>query len=152
MKIITKVLIYLCLVSCSQAKKTNKVIYQKEVKTMNQISLSYDTLIYNVKYNGNIDCYDELYYSFMDSNKSERTDSLMIYSKIMAERYNYKKAYFDYFKALCEKQDIEVNYSDYKSINIRNMDESSKKIGVDWLKTMVESKIITNDKFNEIKK
>lgn len=102
--------------------------------------------------NGNEDAYDELFYIFMDSNKMERTDSLMIYAKVMAEKFNYKKAYLDYFKALCEKYDIEANYPYYNAVDLSKMPEDSKKVATKWLNKMLEKKIITKEKFDSIKK
>ncbi|WP_147473959.1 hypothetical protein [Chryseobacterium nematophagum] len=119
---------------------------------MNQITTDYDTLINRVKFQGNIDAYDELFYSFMDSNKAERTDSTMIYSKIMSEKYNYEKAYIDYLTALSEKNEIKFNFDDFSTINISLMDDSSKKKTEDWLKKMLERKIITQQQYNSVKK
>ncbi len=101
--------------------------------------------------NGNRDAYDEIFYIFMDSNKESRTDSLMIYSKILAEKYDYKRAYFDYFKAFCEKLDINVDFSNYASIDISSMDKSSKKQAKEWLKKMLEKKVISQDQYNSVK-
>lgn len=138
--------------SCQEKKTFEKPISQNEVITMNQITTDYDTLINRVKFKGNIDAYDELFYGFMDSNKTERTDSLMIYSKIMAEKYNYEKAYIDYITALCEKNDIEFDFSNFSTINVSLMDKSSRKQAEDWLKKMLEKKVITQEQYNSVKK
>lgn len=60
---------------------------------MNAITTNYDTLINRLKKHGDTDAYDELFYSFKDCCFDESTDSVMVYSKIMAEKFNYEKAY-----------------------------------------------------------
>ena len=60
----------------------------EKVFTMNQITDNYDSLINRVKIKGDTNAYDELFYGFMDSNKSERTDSVLRYSRIMAGNFN----------------------------------------------------------------
>lgn len=84
------------IISCQKKKEIHTIKEEvndtnKEIKgfTMNQITTNYDTLIKRVKNEGNKDAYDELFYSFMNSNKAERTDSVMIYSKIMVNKFNY---------------------------------------------------------------
>jgi hypothetical protein len=124
---------FIFLVSCTEKRERN--IKSKEIVTINHLSTNYDTLVYKVKNTGDKDSYNELFYSFMDANEAEKTDSLMIYSKIMAEKFNYEKAYFDYFKALCEKYDTNVDFSDYSNINIKLMNKLEKKQADDWLKS-----------------
>lgn len=139
-------------ISCQQ-KQTNSTRKDKDtIISMNQITTDYDTLINRVKYNGNIDAYDELFYSFMDSNESERTDSLMIYAKIMAEKYNYEKAYLDYLKALCEKNNIYIDYPHYNRVNLSKLPINSKKETEDWLNKMLDKKIITKEQFDSIQR
>ena len=127
---------------------------KKEVEaiSMNQITTNYDTLIKRVKNDGNEDAYYELFYGFKDSNISERTDSLMIYSKIMAQKFNYEKAYFDYFEAFAEKNDIKIDFGDYSKFDISKLNGSTKKEATDWLKNMVKAKIITIEQYDSIKK
>lgn len=119
---------------------------------MNQISMDYETLINNVKFKGDTLAYDELFYHLMDSDEISRTDTLMYYAKIMTEKYNYEKAYNDYFKALCEKYSIYVDYSNYSSINISSLDKSSKKEIEDWLKKMLEKNVITKVQYGSVKR
>ena len=147
------------LISCQKKKeiansKKEIVIPKKddEAFTISQIITNYDTLIKRVKNKGNIDAYDELFYGFKDSYKTERTDSLMTYSKIMAEKFNYEKAYFDYFEAFGEKNDIKIDFSDYSKIDISKLEKNTKKQATDWLKNMVKEKIITIEQFDSIKK
>jgi len=138
--------------SCNKRQILEKATNTDSIVSMNEISMNYDTLINRVKYKGNIDAYDELFYHLMDSDDIARTDTLMSYSEIMAERYNYKKAYFDYFKAYCEKYNINVDYDNYSSINISLLDKSSKQKAENWLRKMVNKKIISEEQYNSIKK
>ncbi|KFF10114.1 hypothetical protein IW15_21495 [Chryseobacterium soli] len=153
MKYITiTVLFLLTLFSCEKSKIPTEPKKNERIITMNQITTNYDTLVNKVKLKGSIDAYDELFFSFMDSNEAERTDSMMVYSKIMAEKYNYQKAYLDYFKALCEKFNIYIDYPHYDKLDISKMPEDSKKQAKGWLNQMLEKKIITKEQYDAIKK
>lgn len=147
--------------SCKKEKEnkintTNKVnttkINQEQAVSISQITTDYDTLINNVRKKGDVDSYDELFYGFMDSNRAGRTDSLMIYSKIMAVQYNYEKAYIDYITALCEKNNMKFEYNNFSSINILLMDKTSKLQAEDWLKKMLEKKVITQEQYNSVER
>ncbi len=138
--------------ACQERKTLKKSSKQNDVVTMNQMTTDYYTLIQQVTNDGNENAYNELFYSFMDSNKAERTDSLMIYSKIMAEKFKYEKAYFDYFKALCEKHNIDIDYPNYSSIDISSMEKLPNKEAINWLNKMKNEKIITIEQYNSIKK
>jgi hypothetical protein len=138
--------------ACQERKTLKKSRKENDVVTMNQMTTDYYTLIHQVTNDGNEDAYNELFYSFMDSNKAERTDSLMIYSKIMAEKFKYEKAYFDYFKALCEKHNIDIDYPNYSSIDISSMEKLPNKEAINWLNKMKNEKIITIEQYNSIKK
>ena len=156
---------FVILTGCQKNKKNDEPKVDKEVYntkdepeadedifTMNQITTNYDTLINRVKNKGDIDSYDEMFYSFMDANETERTDSVMKYSKVMAEKYNYDKAYLDYFVALCEKNNIKVDYSNYSTIDITSLEEKSKVEAIKWLNLMRNRKIISPENYNAIKK
>lgn len=147
------------LISCKKNNEIDKpkkelenTLKDDEVFTMNQITTNYDTLVKRVKNDGNEDAYDELFYSFIDANETERTDSVMIYSKIMAKKFNYERAYFDYFEAFGKKYDIETNFSDYSKIDISKLKPNTKKEATDWFKNMVKAKIITIEQYDSIKK
>ena len=147
------------IISCQKKKeidtlkeKVNDANKEIEGFSMNQITTNYDTLIKRVKNEGNKDAYDELFYSFMDSNKAERTDSLMIYAKIMANKFNYERAYFDYLDAFGEKNDIEIDFTDYSKMDISNLNKNAKKEATYWLKNMVKEKMITKEQYDSIKK
>jgi hypothetical protein len=144
-KLLIAVLIIFLITSCRKKQESNLV-------SISQITTNYDTLIHRVKNQGNIEAYDELYYGFMDSNTAERTDSLMIYSRIMAEKFKYEKAYFDYFQAFGEKHNVKIDFGDYSTIDISKMDKVSRKEAKDWLKYMVCEKVMTQQQFDSIKK
>lgn len=143
-KTISTLILLFIITSC---KKKND-----DITSISQITTNYDTLRNRIIYKGDVNAYNELYYGFMDSNEAERTDSLMIYSKIMAEKFNNEGAYLDYFKALCEKYGINVDYPNYNKINLSQMPESSKKQAEDWLKKMLKKRIITQEQYNLVKK
>ncbi|GEJ48141.1 hypothetical protein [Chryseobacterium sp. ON_d1] len=152
MKNLIILILYLLIISCKE--KINSLtppINQDSVITMSSVS-NYDSIAKLVKTKGDTLAYSELFYFLKDSNKRDRTDTLMHYSKIMAEKFNNEQAYLDYFKALCEKYDIEVNFGDYSSIDISLMDKSSKQKAKSWLNKMLEKKIISKDQFDSIKK
>ncbi|WP_223560440.1 hypothetical protein [Chryseobacterium lathyri] len=86
-----------------------------------------------MKTKGDTLAYSKLFYFLKDSNKGDRTDTLMYYSKIMTEKFNSENAYLDYFEALCEKYDIKVDFSKYSSIDISSLDKSSKIKAESWL-------------------
>ncbi|RKE80501.1 hypothetical protein [Chryseobacterium sp. AG363] len=146
------ILILIFIISCQKKQKIDIVKNSDTVVTMSQSTTDYDTLIKRVKYKGDIDAYDELFNSFMDSNESERTDSLMIYSKIMAEKYNYGGAYFDYFDALLRKNKVVINYDNFYSIDISKIPSASKRQAEDWLRKMLEKKIITQQQYDYVKR
>jgi hypothetical protein len=137
----------LFLFSCKEkAEEINK----DEVRAISSMVTNYDTLIDKVKKHGDTDAYDELFYSFKDCCFDESTDSVMVYSKIMAEKYNYEKAYFDYFQAVCYKYSID--YSNFPQTDISKMNKQAKQKTEDWLKIMAEKKLITQQDFETIKR
>lgn len=146
------ILILILFISCNKnIKHPDEKINQEEVITMSAIS-NYDSIANSVKTKGDTLAYSELFYHLKDSDEISRTDTLMYYSKIMAEKFHNEGAYIDYFQALCEKNDIEVDFSNYSSINISLLDKSSKQKAENWLKKMVNKKIISEEQYNSIKK
>jgi hypothetical protein len=146
------------LISCKKNNEIDKLkkeientFKEDKVFTINQITTNYDTLVKRVKNDGNEDAYDELFYGFIDANETTRTDSVMIYSKIMAKKFNHVKAYFDYFEAFGKKYDIETNFRDYSKIDISKLKPNTKKEATDWLKNMVKAKIITIEQYDSNK-
>ena len=132
--------------------KSEIVKTDEKIVTINQITTDYNTMINNINFKGDVDSYDEMYYGFMDANEIERTDSVLKYSKIMALKYNYEKAYFDYFKALLEKNNTIANFSNYAKIDISKIKGNSKIETLKWLKLMQKNKIITKGNYEQIKK
>jgi hypothetical protein len=123
-----------------------------KIVSINQITSDYDSLIKNIVSKGDTNAYDELFYGFIDSNKTERTDSVLRYSRIMAETYRYDRAYFDYLKALCEKYEIQNDWSKLSELNLAGLNETSKHLALDWLNQMLKDKIITQEEFDSVKK
>lgn len=152
MKNLVILMLSLLLVSCKEkATPSTPPINQDQVFTMSSIS-NYDSITNLVKTKGDTLAYNELFYHLKDSDKTSRTDTLMYFSKIMAEEFNNEGAYLDYFTALCEKYDIECDFGNYSSIDISSMDKSSKQKAENWLNKMLEKKIISKEQFNSIKK
>jgi hypothetical protein len=152
MKYLIILTVSLLIVSCKEKVNTlEPPMNQDNVTTMSSIS-NYDSIANLVKTKGDTLAYSELFYFLKDSNKGDRTDTLMYYSKIMAEKFNSENAYLDYFEALCEKYDIKVDFSNYSSIDISSMDKTSKQKAENWLNKMLEKKIISKEQFDSIKK
>lgn len=149
----------LCIFSCKEKIEDIQIQKEKpievnhdEVRTISTMTTNYDTLINRVKKRGDTDAYDELFYSFKDCCFDQSTDSVMVYSMIMAEKYHYERAYFDYFSAFCEKNNVEENYQDFSKIDISKTDKVSKKQAEDWLRIMLSKKLITQEDFNNVKR
>lgn len=152
MKINIPIYATILFIFCS-CKDTHTVETNNEkVITISQITTNYNTLIKKVVDKGDIDSYDELFYGFMDANKIEQTDSVMKYSKIMAEKYNYEKAYYDYLKAFFEKNDLKIDYSDYGSIDLTKFKKNQEIQAEKWLQKMLNNKLITKSQYDSIKK
>lgn len=137
-------------VKIAKQENDSSDIDQDEVVTMNTIRTNYDTLVNRVKKKGDEDAYLELFYDFKESAKEVRTDSVMVYAKIMALQHNYERGYYDYLQALYEKYN--VDYSDSSKIDISKLDKVSKKPIEDWLKLMLDKKIMTKKDFDAIKR
>ncbi|MBB4801291.1 hypothetical protein HNP37_001330 [Flavobacterium nitrogenifigens] len=152
-------LVFLCCVFACQ-QKAEKLPVQKEqnleeidqedVTTISSITTDYDTLINRVKKRGDVDAYDELFYSFQDCCFSARTDSVMVYAKIMAEKFNYDRAYYHYYDAVLEKNGID--YSSFPQIDISKMKKPEKQKLENWFKFMLERKQIKQETLDSIKK
>lgn len=151
MKYTVIMIVFLLVFSCQNNDKLNKLEKSDKVITTNSLS-DYDSIIYSVKSKGDTLAYNELYYYLMDSNEADRTDTLMYYSKIMAEKYNYELAYFYYFTALCEKNNIPFKDENYSTINTVSMNKNSREQMENWLKKMLERKVITKQQYDSVKK
>lgn len=154
MKIQRSILFILLLqiISCEKKEKFDLPENQDEVITMNSLSGNYDSIVNRVKNFGDKDAYSELFYHLKDSNFTARTDTLMIYSKIMAEKYHDERAYIDYLDAITEKYNVENNIGNYSTVDISKLESKEKKQVIDWLNKMLQNKIISQKEFNEVKK
>ncbi|MFV0196759.1 hypothetical protein OBK01_00885 [Empedobacter falsenii] len=152
MKNIFSFIIIFLLFSCKKENNIVAPVIHENVITINSISDNYDSITTKVKKLGDEDAYSELFYHLKDSNFEGRTDSLMIYSKIMAEKYHFEKAYIDYLDAVTEKHGIENNIGNYSTINLSQLKSKEKQEIIDWLSKMVEKGIITEKQFQEVKK
>lgn len=117
---------------------------------MNAIRTNYDTLVNRVKKKGDEDAYLELFYNFKECSIEVRTDTLMAYAKIMALKHNNERGYYDYLQALYEKYG--VDYSNSSKNDISKLDKVSKKPIENWLKLMLDKKMMTKKDFDAIKR
>ncbi|MCE2997120.1 MAG: hypothetical protein ACK5PC_17020 [Cyclobacteriaceae bacterium] len=132
-------------------KKDGKwITLEDKLISINQITSNYDSLISNVTVKGYTSAYNELFYGLIDLNEKERVDSILYYSNIMADKFGYPIAYYDYLRALCEKNKIE--FDRLHNLDLTNTDQQSRKIIVDWLDRMVLDKVITKEEFDLVKK
>lgn len=139
------------LFSCQKKDALSKSEKHDKVITMNSIS-NYDSIVNLVKIKGDTLAYDELFFYLMDSNEKDRTDTVMYYSKMMAEKYDYKEAYKRYFNAFSEKYKINMDVDNYSTLNMSSLKKAQKKQAEDWLGKMLEKKIITQEQYNSINK
>lgn len=151
------ILLLFCVFSCKEKEQTPDNVNEsdvnpEEVITMNQLSTNEDTLIYRIREKGDTDSYDELFYYMKETVKPVSTDSVMFYAKIMAEKYQYERAYFDYLNALCEKANISYDYGNYSTLNLTKMDSKTKKLAEEWLTKMVKNDLITKQQYDSIKR
>ncbi len=154
MKIQKTILLILSLhlISCEKNEKFDLPENQDKVITMNSLSGDYDSIVNRVKNFGDKEAYSELFYYLKDSNFAERTDTLMIYSKIMAEKHNNENAYIDYLDAITEKYNVKKDLGNYSTIDISKLEPKEKKQITNWLNKMLQNKIISQKEFNEVKK
>ena len=152
LKEIIAILMILILMSCKKDEKFDSTVNQEEVITMNSLYSDYDSIVNRVKNFGDEEAYSELFYHLKDSDFESRTDTLMFYSKIMAEKYNYENAYIDYLDATTEKFKIEKDLSNYSTINLTKLQPNDKNQVINWLSKMVEKKIITQNQFDKVQK
>jgi len=145
-------ILFLQIISCEKTEKFDLPENQDEVITMNSLSGDYDSIVHRVKNFGDKDAYSELFYHLKDSNFTARTDTLMVYSKIMAEKYHDEGAYIDYLDALTEKYNVEKDIGNYSTIDISKLEPIKKEKVINWLNKMLQNKIISQKEFNEVKK
>ncbi len=129
----------------------NDLNNQKKIITISQTITKYDSLTYNVINKGDTNSYYEIYYGFMDANEMERTDSVLKYSYIMAEKFHYEKAYFDYLDAVTRKEKFQMDYLNFANNDFQKLKNETKKEIVIWLNKMLKRRIITIEQLNAIK-
>lgn len=151
-KITVLFILLIQIISCEKTEKFHFPENQDKVISMNSLSGDYDSIVNRVNNFGDKDAYSELFYYLKDSNFIERTDTLMVYSKIMAEKYYYERAYFDYLDALIEKYNVEYEFGNYSTLDISKLEPKEKKQVIYWLNKMLQNKIISQKEFNEVKK
>ncbi|QGK76685.1 hypothetical protein [Flavobacterium sp. SLB02] len=137
-------------VKIAKQENDSSDVDQDEVVTMNAIRTNYDTLVNRVKKKGDEDAYLELFYNFKECSIEVRTDTLMTYAKIMALKHNNERGYYDYLQALYEKYG--VDYSNSSKNDISKLDKVSKKPIENWLKLMLDKKMMTKKDFDAIKR
>ncbi|WP_133259602.1 hypothetical protein [Pseudochryseolinea flava] len=117
---------------------------------MNQRTANYDSLIRGVTIKGDTNAYDELFYGLIELAPKERVDSILYYSRIMAERFNYPRAYYDHLDVLCEKN--KIKFDRLYNLDLTSVDNQSRKTIVEWLNRMLSDKMITQEEFYSVKK
>lgn len=100
--------------------------------------------------NGDTLTYNELKITLLDVTTEERINKTLYYAKIMANRYNYAPAYSDYFYALCDKNNINIDNFPY--INLSNLNKNDKQIAFFYLDKMLRLHLITAEEYSQIKK
>jgi hypothetical protein len=133
-KITVLFILLIQIISCEKTEKFHLPENQDKVISMNSLSGDYDSIVNRVNNFGDKDAYSELFYYLKDSNFIGRTDTLMVYSKIMAEKYYYERAYFDYLDALIEKYNVEYEFGNYSTLDISKLEPKEKKQVIYWLK------------------
>lgn len=118
MKYIVIVFICLLFMSCNSRKKENA--NNEKVISMNQPSKSVESLKIAVLKTGDIHAYDELSIAYLDNPFQEE---FLLYSLIMANKYDYPQAYFDVFYCL----------SDVYRSDISSLDEQSAILAITYL-------------------
>lgn len=136
-----------CTLSCSERKKYEPI--REKGKSISQISSDYDSLIYRVKFKGDSIAFEELYYGYLDSGLDYRTDSLMYYSNIMAEKYNYPDAYIIYFDAFLMKNNI--FFDGFRNLNLSSLSIKNREKAKEHLDIMLRKKIISKKDYDSIK-
>ncbi len=132
-------------------KKDDKwITLQDKLVSINQITSNYDSLISKVTVKGDTNAYNELFYGLIELDEKERVDSILYYSNIMADKFGYPMAYFDYLRTICEKN--KIKFDRLSNLDLTNANERSKKTIVDWLDRMLLDKVITKEEFDLVKK
>src|SRR5205823_2798303 len=103
----------------------------KNARNMNQPSRPIAEIKRLVVEKGDSNAYYDLFYAYVDSDK-QNTD-LLYYSYLMAFKYHYPKACMDVFDILCRMYNMDAN-----SINLSRMDDTSRKLALECVKSASE--------------
>ena len=144
---IFQILFVLHLISCSEKKRGEH--FRVKEKSISQISTDYDTLIFRIKFKGDVEAFEELYYDFLDSSIDYRTDSLMRYSSIMAEKYNHSDAFIIYFDAFLMKNNI--YFDGFENLDLSSLSIKNKTKAKNQIDKMLKNKIINHSEYENIK-
>ena len=147
MKILIIVTVFL-IGSCNYKKEANS--NESEVKAFNSLTDEYDVISKKITLKGDTLAFDGLYnYLSLEGTFEEKTDTLMYYSKIMAIKYDYKNAYFNYVYSFLEKKNI-YYYDGIAKLNLSALNFEDKKLMKDWLLKMNQKNIITSAEYNSV--
>jgi len=87
-------LVVFCILSCTQEVKKDKDL----IFSMNQPMDDLNILKNKIIMSGNIEAYNQLNIAYLD----QRHEEFLIYAILMANKYNYPKAYYDVFSCICD--------------------------------------------------
>ncbi|MEY4540057.1 MAG: hypothetical protein RLZZ306_1814 [Bacteroidota bacterium] len=119
---------------------------EREEVNMNETTSDYKLLKKKVRAEGDTSAYYELSYDLIETADSE--DSLMYYSRIMAEKYNYKPAYWHYEYAFKRKLEIDIAHDKYNKSDVAKMNKKEKKMILEWYILMYKRDIITKNELD----
>ncbi len=125
MRWISVILICLLIVACKM--EDNPTQNNETAQSINHPSKSMTEFKKAVLYNGDINAYNELDIVYLDY---EFQEEFLLYSLIMANKYDYPQAYFDVFTCLTD-----IYLSD-----INQIDEKTASIAIDYLLKAYERK------------
>lgn len=92
--------------------------------------ISLDSLKRQIVNSGNVNCYGRLKFEYMDSDDAE---SLLPWALIMANKFNYKLAYFDVYASI-QAIDMYFGQKGSKQNSLKLSDTASRRIALEYLK------------------
>jgi hypothetical protein len=118
-------------------------VKEERVMSINGTTSSYNLLKMKVRAEGDTNSYNDLFYSLLETVDCE--DSVMYYSRIMAEKYNYKKAFFDYEYAFKRKLEIDLSHDRYNKLDVAKMNKKEKSMILELYNLMYKRGIVAKD-------
>jgi hypothetical protein len=103
----------------------------------------YNIMTNKVITKGDTNAYYELFYLFGETVGCE--DSIMYYSEIMAKKYEYKRAFFDYQYGFHRKYEIDLSHDKYNKSDIAKMNKKGRAMILEWYDLMYKRGIITKN-------